>query len=72
MTDSKSHRPGFATRAIHDGQHPDPLTGAVNVPIYLSSTYAQEEIGRHKGYEYSRVSNPTRDALETNLASLEG
>jgi cystathionine beta-lyase/cystathionine gamma-synthase len=63
---------GFATRAIHDGQHPDPLTGAVNVPIYLSSTYAQEEIGKHKGYEYSRVSNPTRDALEINLASLEG
>ena len=72
MTDSNRQSPGFATRAIHDGQHPDPLTGAVNVPIYLSSTYAQEEIGKHKGYEYSRVSNPTRDALETNLASLEG
>jgi len=63
---------GFATRAIHDGQPSDPLTGAVNVPIYLSSTYAQEEIGKNKGHEYSRVSNPTRDALETNLASLEG
>ncbi len=63
---------GFSTRAIHDGQAPDPLTGAVNVPIYLSSTYAQQEIGVHKGYEYSRVSNPTRDALETSLASLEG
>ncbi len=63
---------GFSTRAIHDGQAPDPLTGAVNVPLYLSSTYAQEEIGRHKGWEYSRVSNPTRDALETSLASLEG
>lgn len=63
---------GFSTRAIHDGQQPDRLTGAVNVPIYLSSTYAQEEIGKHKGYEYSRVSNPTRDALENNLASLEG
>lgn len=63
---------GFSTRAIHDGQEPDPLTGAVNVPIYLSSTYAQEEIGKNKGHEYSRVSNPTRDALETNLASLEG
>ena len=48
------------------------MTGAVNVPIYLSSTYAQEEIGKHKGWEYSRVSNPTRDALETSLASLEG
>ncbi|MBB6142098.1 cystathionine beta-lyase/cystathionine gamma-synthase [Silvibacterium bohemicum] len=69
MTDKKH---GFATRAIHDGQAPDPLTGAVNVPIYLTSTYAQEEIGKHKGYEYSRVSNPTRDALEENLASLEG
>lgn len=69
MTDQKH---GFATRAIHDGQGPDPLTGAVNVPIYLTSTYAQEEIGKHKGYEYSRVSNPTRDALEENLASLEG
>ena len=72
LTDSTSHLFGFATRAIHDGQHPDPLTGAVNVPIYLSSTYQQEEIGKHKGYEYSRVSNPTRDALEANLASLEG
>ena len=69
MTERKQ---GFATRAIHDGQHPDPLTGAVNVPLYLTSTYAQEEIGKHKGYEYSRVSNPTRDALEQNLASLEG
>ena len=66
------HKQGFATRAIHDGQHSDPLTGAVNVPLYLTSTYAQEEIGKHKGYEYSRVSNPTRDALEANLASLEG
>jgi cystathionine beta-lyase/cystathionine gamma-synthase len=63
---------GFATRAIHDGQAADPLTGAVNVPIYASSTYAQEEIGKHRGYEYSRVSNPTRSALEENLASLEG
>jgi cystathionine beta-lyase/cystathionine gamma-synthase len=69
MTELKQ---GFATRAIHDGQHSDPLTGAVNVPLYLTSTYAQEEIGKNKGYEYSRVSNPTRDALETNLASLEG
>ncbi len=63
---------GFSTRAIHDGQSPDPLTGAVNVPIYATSTYAQEEIGKHRGYEYSRVSNPTRAALEENLASLEG
>jgi cystathionine beta-lyase/cystathionine gamma-synthase len=65
-------RKGFSTRAIHDGQSPDPTTGAVNVPIYASSTYVQEEIGKHKGYEYSRVSNPTRTALEENLASLEG
>src|SRR5258706_2667626 len=63
---------GFATRAIHAGQEPDPATGAVNVPIYATSTYVQEEIGKHKGYEYARVSNPTRDRLETNLAALEG
>lgn len=69
MTDKKK---GFSTRAIHDGQHPDPATGAVNVPIYLSSTFALEEIGKDKGFEYSRVSNPTRTALETSLASLEG
>lgn len=64
--------PGFSTRAIHTGQEPDPATGAVNVPIYASSTYVQEELGKNKGYEYSRVSNPTRTALEANLATLEG
>ncbi len=63
---------GFATRAIHVGQEPEPSTGAVTVPIYATSTYVQEEIGKHKGYEYARVSNPTRDRLETNLAALEG
>ena len=63
---------GFATKAIHVGQEPDPATGAVTVPIYATSTYVQEEIGKHKGYEYARVSNPTRDRLETNLAALEG
>src|SRR5438874_10117430 len=63
---------GFATRAIHSGQEPDPLTGAVTVPIYPTSTYVQQGIGEHKGYEYSRVSNPTRTRLEENLASLEG
>jgi cystathionine beta-lyase/cystathionine gamma-synthase len=68
----KNRQAGFATRAIHDGQHPDPLTGAVNVPVYLTSTYVQQGIGENKGYEYSRVSNPTRDRLEENLASLEG
>ncbi len=65
-------KPGFATRAIHIGQEPDPLTGAVSVPIYPTSTYVQQEIGKNKGYEYARVSNPTRDRLETNLAALEG
>lgn len=69
---SDSKKPGFATRAIHAGQEPDPLTGAVSAPIYPTSTYAQEEIGKNKGYEYARVSNPTRDRLETNLAALEG
>ncbi|RSL15474.1 cystathionine gamma-lyase [Edaphobacter aggregans] len=63
---------GFATRAIHDGQAPDPLTGAVNVPIYLTSTYQQEAIGENKGHEYARLTNPTRDALEESLCSLEG
>ena len=65
-------RPGFATRAIHDGQASDELTGAVNVPIYLTSTYQQEEIGKNKGHEYARLTNPTRDALEVSLCSLEG
>jgi cystathionine gamma-lyase/cystathionine beta-lyase/cystathionine gamma-lyase/homocysteine desulfhydrase len=63
---------GFATRAIHTGQEPDPLTGSVTVPIYPTSTYVQQGIGEHKGYEYSRVSNPTRTRLEENLAALEG
>jgi cystathionine beta-lyase/cystathionine gamma-synthase len=62
---------GFATRAIHCGQEPDPLTGSVTVPIYPTSTYVQQGIGEHKGYEYSRVSNPTRTRLEENLAALE-
>jgi cystathionine beta-lyase/cystathionine gamma-synthase len=67
-----SKQVGFATTAIHVGQEPDPLTGAVSAAIYPTSTYAQEEIGKNKGYEYARVSNPTRDRLETNLAALEG
>lgn len=71
-TTQDARRLGFSTRAIHDGQEPDPLTGAVNVPIYASSTYVQQELGKNKGYEYARVSNPTRDHLEKNLASLEG
>jgi cystathionine beta-lyase/cystathionine gamma-synthase len=63
---------GFATKAIHVGQEPDPSTGAVTVPIFATSTYVQEELGKHKGYEYARVSNPTRTRLEQNLAALEG
>jgi cystathionine beta-lyase/cystathionine gamma-synthase len=61
----------FSTRAIHAGQEPDPGTGAVSVPIYQTSTYAQEELGKHKGFEYARTQNPTRFALEACLASLE-
>jgi cystathionine gamma-lyase len=63
---------GFSTRAIHAGQGPDPATGATVVPIYATSTYTQAAPGQHKGYEYSRSGNPTRTALETCLASLEG
>jgi len=62
----------FETKAIHAGQESDPSTGAVIVPVYQTSTYQQEAIGRHKGYEYSRTGNPTRTALETCLAELEG
>jgi cystathionine beta-lyase/cystathionine gamma-synthase len=62
----------FETRAIHDGQEPDPATGAVTTPIYQTSTYVQEAVGKHKGYDYARVANPTRTALQTCLASLEG
>src|SRR6266852_6404485 len=63
---------GFATLAIHAGQEADPATGATVVPIYATSTYTQEAPGKHKGYEYSRSGNPTRKALETCLAALEG
>jgi cystathionine gamma-synthase len=61
----------FETRAIHEGQEPDPATGAVTVPIYQTSTYEQEAVGQHKGYDYARVANPTRTALQLCLASLE-
>jgi cystathionine gamma-lyase len=61
----------FETRAIHEGQEPDPATGAVTVPIYQTSTYVQEAVGVHKGYDYARVANPTRTALQLCLASLE-
>jgi cystathionine beta-lyase/cystathionine gamma-synthase len=65
-------RYGFATRAIHAGQPPDPQTGAVTVPIYMTSTYVHDGLGEHKGFEYTRVHNPTRFALEDNVAALEG
>lgn len=63
---------GFSTIAIHAGNEPDPTTGSVSVPIYQTSTYAQEGLGKHKGYEYARTHNPTRSALEKNVAALEG
>jgi cystathionine beta-lyase/cystathionine gamma-synthase len=63
---------GFSTDCIHAGNEPDPTTGAVAVPIYQTSTYVQEGLGKHKGYEYARTQNPTRAALESNLAVLEG
>jgi cystathionine beta-lyase/cystathionine gamma-synthase len=66
------HEQRFATRAVHAGQVPEPLAGAVMTPIYQTSTYVQEQLGRHKGYEYARTQNPTREALERNVASLEG
>jgi cystathionine gamma-lyase len=73
MKDATLHEHlGFGTLAVHAGQEPDPSTGAIMTPIYQTSTYVQEAPGVHKGYEYSRVSNPTRDALESNLAALEG
>jgi cystathionine beta-lyase/cystathionine gamma-synthase len=62
----------FETRAIHEGQEPDPATGAIITPIYQTSTYVQDAVGEHKGYDYSRVANPTRTALQQALASLEG
>jgi cystathionine beta-lyase/cystathionine gamma-synthase len=63
---------GIATRAVHAGQRPDETTGAIMTPVYQTSTFVQEGLGRHKGFEYARTRNPTRDALERNLASLEG
>ena len=63
---------GFATRAIHAGQRPEPLAGAIMTPIYQTSTYVQEGLGQNKGYEYARGKNPTREALERNVAALEG
>src|SRR5690606_30298377 len=68
---ASNEKPRFATRAIHAGQAPDPSTGAIMQPIYATSTYVQESPGVHRGYEYSRTQNPTRQALERCVADLE-
>jgi cystathionine beta-lyase/cystathionine gamma-synthase len=72
MNGAATEQLGFGTRAIHAGQRPDPTTGAIMTPVYLTSTYVQSAPGEHLGHEYARVSNPTRSALEANLAALEG
>ena len=66
------HHARFATVCIHAGQEPDPSTGAIITPLFQTATYVQEEVGKHKGYEYARTQNPTRSALEANLAAIEG
>ena len=71
-TIDRDHLHGLATRAVHAGQEPEPLAGAVTTPIFQTSTYVQEALGRNKGFEYARTSNPTRQALERNVAALEG
>src|SRR5262247_4450147 len=65
-------RARFSTICLHAGQDPDPSTGAIITPIFQTSTYVQDELGRHKGYEYARTQNPTRAALEANIAAIEG
>ena len=72
MTLKASSKSGFSTRAVHAGQEPDPLTGAIMTPIYATSTYVQPALGKTKGYDYARTINPTRSALERNLTALEG
>src|SRR5215467_11084433 len=67
-----SNRARFSTICLHAGQEPDPSTGAIITPIYQTSTYVQEELGKHKGFEYARTQNPTRLALERNIAAIEG
>src|SRR6478735_10115527 len=62
----------FSTICIHAGQVPDPSTGAIITPIYQTSTYVQDALGQHKGYEYARTQNPTRSTLEANLSAIEG
>src|SRR3954462_11652788 len=64
-------RAGFSTGCLNAGQEPDPTTGAIITPIYQTSTYVQDELGKHKGYEYARTQNPTRAALERNIAAIE-
>src|SRR5215468_11825274 len=72
-TNDRRRVSGFSTRAIHYGQEPDPATGAVSVPIYATSTYVQDELGKpRQGYEYARVTNPTRDRLQESLAAVGG
>src|SRR3954454_20902772 len=66
-----TNRARFSTICLHSGQEPDPSTGAIITPIYQTSTYVQEELGKHKGFEYARTQNPTRLALENNLAAIE-
>src|SRR5258708_35006872 len=70
VNNAKPRKQGFATVAIHAGQEPDELTGAVAPPIYPTSTYVQQDLGKNKGYEYARVSNPTRTRLEQNMAAM--
>ena len=72
MPEDHSQGWGFSTRALHVGQGPDPQTGAVVQPIHMATTFAQQGVGKHKGFEYSRTGNPTRNALEECLAALEG
>ncbi|MEO5905207.1 MAG: PLP-dependent transferase, partial [Saprospiraceae bacterium] len=69
---SISENQGFGTKAVHAGVTPDPVSGAIMTPIYQTSTYVQDAPGQHKGYEYARTQNPTRDALQASLAALEG
>ncbi len=71
-TENNNPNWGFETKAVHAGQRPDPVTGAVTVPVYQTSTYQQDAVGKDRGYEYSRTGNPTRSALEVSVASLEG
>ena len=72
MSAAEPDNRGFETRAIHHAQEPEPVTGAITVPVFQTSTFAQQDVGKHAGYEYARTGNPTRTALESALASLEG